>query len=218
MLPRSWSYLKDTIFPWGDLVGDSREYYRYPSVYFVSTYEGSFILTSARGDKAGFLTILLLTVSVFFNARAEATVRILPLGNSITQANSFHRSYRYELWKFLIDSDIPFDYVGSERNNQNGNPVWPDYAEHSFGRDHEGYWVWRVDEINAQMPDWLYGSHTSQGLYTPDIVLYHLGSNDAFQSQSTSSTVAEITFCAMQSCIVKRPRAYPPWPACSPGR
>ncbi len=136
--------------------------------------------------------ILLLLVGVSFHARAEGPVQILPLGNSITQGDRAHQSYRYKLWKLLVESGIRFDFVGSERDNHKGNPVWPDYAGRSFDRDHEGHWGWRVDKIYAQMPGWLFGSSPGQGLYTPDIVLFHLGTNDAFQGEPTSSIVAEI--------------------------
>ncbi len=108
---------------------------------------------------------------------------ILPLGDSITQSNNTHLSYRYPLWEDLLEAGYEFDFIGSTNTNFSGSPTYPNPA---FDRDHEGHWGWRVDEINAQMGGWL-------ASYTPDVVLMHLGTNDAFQGQSTDSTIDELT-------------------------
>ena len=108
---------------------------------------------------------------------------ILPLGDSITQSDSSHVSYRYWFWEELMLAGYEFDLVGSLDENHQGVPTYPDA---SFDRDHEGHWGWRTDEILAQLPGWL-------GTYTPDVVLLHLGTNDAFQSNSTSSTIDELS-------------------------
>jgi lysophospholipase L1-like esterase len=113
------------------------------------------------------------------------TVSILPLGDSITQANLDRQSYRYPLWIKLIDAGISFDLVGSQNSNPQGNPVWPDYHGLSFDRDHEGHGGWRAEQILDSLPLWLND-------YTPDIVLLHIGTNDVLDGQSTQSTVDEI--------------------------
>ena len=63
--------------------------------------------------------------------------------------------------------------------------MWPAYAGRNLDRDHEGHWGWRADQILGQLSGWLAG-------FTPNIALIHLGSNDAFQSQSASSTIGEL--------------------------
>ena len=112
-------------------------------------------------------------------------LRIMPLGNSITQSNSEHYSYRYFLWKKLIAAHVNFDLVGTLDSNSGGNPEWPEYMGLSFDSDHEGHWGFRADEILAELPEWLSG-------YFPDIVLLHIGSNDCLQGNSIESTVLEI--------------------------
>jgi len=119
-------------------------------------------------------------------AISEQTLKILPLGNSITQSKIPHFSYRYNLWKELIDSGIKFDFVGSLDSNFQGKPSWPDYRGFQFDSDNEGHWGWRADELLDSLPVWLTG-------YTPNIVLMHVGSNDCNQNNSTLSTVQEIT-------------------------
>ena len=111
-------------------------------------------------------------------------IKIMLLGNSITQGDKDHYSYRYNLWFKLNNSSlgVNFDFVGSMTTNFNGSPSFPD---RSFDRDHEGHWGWTADELLDGLPDWLMN-------YTPDIVLIHAGSNDALQSQNTSGTVAEL--------------------------
>ena len=105
------------------------------------------------------------------------TIRIMPLGDSITQADSQHPGYRYPLWKLLKNGGYNVDFVGSLSSNHRGeNPV------QSFDTDHEGHWGWRADQILHGFPgigkldDFINKS-------SPDIVLLHLGSNDIFQGE-----------------------------------
>jgi len=137
------------------------------------------------------LLVLLLTCS---SALCGYQIKILPLGDSITHANSSYYSYRYNLWKKLIDHDINFDFIGSMDTNFGGNPDWPEYKGLSFDSDHEGHYGWRAEEL-------LYGRATAPELgdltdwlevYTPDIVLLHIGTNDIGAGQSHISTSNEI--------------------------
>jgi lysophospholipase L1-like esterase len=113
------------------------------------------------------------------------TICILPLGDSITRGTSKYPSYRYPLWVKLVESSRVFDFVGSQNSIGDGSPVFPDYNGQSFDSDHEGHTGWRADEIIASLPKQLQS-------YTPDIVLLHIGTNDALDNQSPQSTVNEI--------------------------
>jgi hypothetical protein len=110
--------------------------------------------------------------------------KIVPLGNSITQGNIAWpgaNSYRRNLWHKLNDAGYSVDFVGS-LDTDNKNRTFPDPT---FDHDHEGHWGWRADEILSNLAGWLTG-------YTPDVALIHLGSNDAIQDNSVSSTLDEI--------------------------
>ncbi|NOZ11117.1 MAG: cellulose-binding protein [Gammaproteobacteria bacterium] len=120
------------------------------------------------------------------------------LGNSITQAQTSQQSFRYPLWKKLIDANIAFDYVGSmSKHRGSGNPPQPDYKGQKFDKDHEGHFAWQADEI-------IIGRSTNYGdsgtgnlkawlkTYDVDIALIHLGTNDAFNRQSNGSTAEEL--------------------------
>lgn len=113
------------------------------------------------------------------NAQA---VRILPLGDSITQADSNHQSYRPWLWQLLSDANVAVDLVGSLDGNHKGSPIFPG----NFDLNHEGHWGWRSDEILHKLPQWL--QH-----YDADISLIHLGTNDCLQNQPATETLDELT-------------------------
>ena len=109
-------------------------------------------------------------------------IHIMPLGDSITQGADKSFSYRYRLWELLKGANINFDYVGSQNTNFFQTPKFPDA---SYSNINEGHWGKRTDEVLAGLPEWL-------KLYTPDISLIHLGSNDLFQMQSNLSTISEL--------------------------
>lgn len=112
---------------------------------------------------------------------AGSELALLTLGDSITQANERHDSYRRALWFTLLDGGFDnIDFVGSIDTNFGGPPPTPD-----FDLDHEGHWGWRADEILTELPGWL-------AEYTPDIALVHLGSNDMFQDQPIDETILEL--------------------------
>ena len=104
----------------------------------------------------------------------------MPLGDSITQGNADHSSYRRGLWKRLRQAGYSVNFVGSTQQQFGGSLLPAD-----FDRDHEGHWGWQVDEILPQLEAW---SRSAQ----PDIVLVHLGTNDLAHKQSIESTVGEL--------------------------
>ena len=117
----------------------------------------------------------------------QDTIKIVTLGDSITQAENGQNSYRKELWEQLNTAGYNVDFVGSENRNKDNN----NFEDSNFDPDHEGHWGWRIDEIingrggEGNLSDWLTG-------YTPDVALIHLGSNDAIQNNSAISSVDEL--------------------------
>jgi len=126
-------------------------------------------------------------------------LRILCLGDSITQSDYNYCGYRYMLWKKMVDSGINFDFVGSIQHRflGTGNEECLEYKGRKFDRDHEGHWGWRTDHIlgitkevpggsgKGNLSEWLKG-------YTPDIVLLHLGHNDAGAMEPTDQIADEL--------------------------
>jgi acyl-CoA thioesterase I len=114
-------------------------------------------------------------------ARAAGTLRIMPLGDSITQGNAaWGPTYRYVLWHALADAGLRADFVGSITATISGGYQFAD-----FDQQHEGHNGWRVDQINAALPGFLTAAQ-------PDVLLVHLGHNDLIQGQSAASTVDEL--------------------------
>jgi len=114
----------------------------------------------------------------------QTAIKILPLGDSITQGNTAMRSYRYELWKKLVDANIQHQFVGSLTTNFTGNPVFPTYKNLNFDNHNEGHFGWKVHELRDNLSNWLKG-------YTFDIVLFQGGTNDA-GTENASQIVSEM--------------------------
>jgi len=128
-----------------------------------------------------FPLLLTLFIGTLVMANEEAPVKIMPLGDSITQSNAQSPSYRFNLYKLLTEAGYKVDFVGSTATNHNG--VNPKAAE--FDEDHEGHWGLRIDEILFKIHTWVRDS-------MPDVALIHLGTNDLLQDQDLSGTFNEL--------------------------
>lgn len=139
--------------------------------------------------KQAYILIPFLLLS-FKSYPQSQPIRIMPLGDSITQGNKKLTSYRYPLWMKLIDAGVNFEFVGSQTENEGGSPPFQDHKGQSFSNRNEGHWGWRADEIlNGRN-----GNNIAKWAeaHTPDFVLLHLGTNDLFQKQSIESTLTDL--------------------------
>jgi lysophospholipase L1-like esterase len=103
-------------------------------------------------------------------------VRILPLGDSITDGHDTPGSYRTELWRELTAAGVRVDFVGSR---QNGPDSLPD-------RDHEGHPGLRIDEIDAEVTGWVRAA-------APRFVLLQIGTNDVLQEHDLAGAPARMS-------------------------
>lgn len=108
--------------------------------------------------------------------------KILPVGDSRVQGNRpDHESYRFELWKLLLDNDIAFDFVGTKEDLAE----YPTHAGNTFDDEHDGT-----------------GGATTQSLLLEidyilsevefDIVLLGIGGNDLDGGESVNNTIENI--------------------------
>src|SRR4051812_20494993 len=85
------------------------------------------------------------TAAVPAAAESNGGVRVMPLGDSITEGTQVPGGYRIGLWQRLAAGGYRVDYVGSQFNGPAG------LADH----DHEGHPGWRIDQIDANIVGWL---------------------------------------------------------------
>src|SRR3712207_5472734 len=116
-----------------------------------------------------------------------SAVKVMPLGDSITEGYQGHASWRFWLWKRLDLAGYDVDFVGSRTGvltpgapGEQGPPPYTDFDQH-----HEGHSGWRTDQILDRIDEWA-------PQYAPDVVLLHLGTNDMLQSHSVSSAIARL--------------------------
>ena len=108
-------------------------------------------------DGAGFFT-----VGMASPPPPGGPIRIMPLGDSLTDGFTVNGGYRIDLWTMLTASRS-VDFVGSRHN---GVPALGD-------KEHEGHSGWRIDELADGATPWLLA-------YRPQIVLL-IGTNDMVQ-------------------------------------
>ncbi|MBE1490761.1 GDSL-type esterase/lipase family protein [Plantactinospora soyae] len=97
------------------------------------------------------------------SAESNGGVRVMPLGDSITDGLTVPGGYRIGLWQKLVAGGHTVDFVGSQFNGPGS------LGDH----DHEGHSGWRIDQIDANIVNWLRTT-------TPRTVLLHIGTNDMF--------------------------------------
>ena len=109
-------------------------------------------------------------------ARATAPIRILPLGDSITQGGRADReeyTYRYPLYYMLRDAGYNVDFIGSLKQGLNAQSTWPERNGVAFDPDHEGHYGWKTAAARDKLAEWIKTYPAP-----PDIALIHLGTND----------------------------------------
>ena len=119
----------------------------------------------------------LLSLFIFGFHPQNDPVRILALGDSITQGGKRHvkeYTYRLPLQMILQQEGIDYDFVGSRQAGLHEDATWPDLAEGvPFDPDHEGYYGNTTYNATTKAMK----AYDSYGT-PPDIVLVHLGTND----------------------------------------
>ncbi len=114
----------------------------------------------------------------------QKTMNILPLGDSITQARYDQLSYRYPLWKLLIDAGKDINFIGTQNQTYDDTRSWPSYNGLQFDQDHEGHSGktadWVLDRLDDYFPEY-------EALV--DIALIHLGTNDLLWTDDDPLTI-----------------------------
>ena len=141
-----------------------------------------FLLFSFFGCKSGDETETEIETEACLSS--EGKVTIMPLGASRVQGfRPVFESYRYALWKEVINGEWSVDFVGTQKDTGE----YDSYQDFCFDYDHEGHGGWKSGQINDQIENWLNQSEI------PDVVLFSSpGGNDALQGASLESILPNI--------------------------
>lgn len=117
----------------------------------------------------------------------QRTVRVMPLGDSITYGvgSSTAVGYRRDLWLRLRAVGVQVDFVGSLRNG------------YLTDNNHEGHIGYRIDQIDARVSSWL-------ATYQPDVVLLHIGTNDIGQNYDLANAPRRLSVL-IDRILARRP-------------
>ncbi|HLL69375.1 MAG TPA: ricin-type beta-trefoil lectin domain protein [Micromonosporaceae bacterium] len=110
------------------------------------------------------------------HAETNGGVRIMPLGDSITDGFNVPGGYRVGLWQDLVTTGYSIDFVGSEFNGPG------ELGDH----DHQGHSGWRIDQLAANVVPWLEATK-------PRTVLLHIGTNDLTQNHDVANAPARLS-------------------------
>ena len=131
------------------------------------------------------LLMLVLACSVtYLSAEQPDTIRIMPIGDSLTQAND--PGYRGYLYRLLKQSGIQFDFVGSKHDT---------VGEAEYDTDHSGFAGYTIGP-GASLRDNDDPCHQGNILFhldegykllssKPDVILLMIGINDFFNNRDT---------------------------------
>jgi lysophospholipase L1-like esterase len=95
----------------------------------------------------------------------EDGLRIMPLGDSLTDGLTVPGGYRVELWRQIAVAGLHDHFVGSLESGPGDLPE----------RRHEGHSGLRIDQIQEHAAKWVSSAQ-------PDVVLLMIGTNDVLQA------------------------------------
>lgn len=112
--------------------------------------------------------------------------QVVPIGDSrIDGARPEFESYRYELWKLLVDAEVTFDLVGPYDDSDHEGS-YSDYQGQEFDDDHAGIGGFQTEDVLETMDRILQASPK------PDIVLLGIGGNDLLNEDPVEKVIANI--------------------------
>jgi lysophospholipase L1-like esterase len=120
------------------------------------------------------LVVLAIVLGMACAAGATETIKIMPLGDSLTNGTGTESGYRLRLWNEMTAAGYSIDYVGTL--DTNGCAALPDW-------DHEGHPGFNVDNIAngwSTVPG--IDTYLAPGVYDPDIILLMVGTNDTWEN------------------------------------
>jgi len=121
--------------------------------------------------KSGFLSLLSYLAACLSLSAAEP-IRILAVGDSITQGGKTFVTYRLPLDQKLRAAGVHYEFVGSQQSEGPNGPLW-----------HEGYGGKNAEFLAGILPQKLQ-------LAKPDIILLHCGHNHTVEEKPVPGIIA----------------------------
>ena len=123
----------------------------------------------------GLIVALAACLGLSCKAKAVETIKIMPLGDSITNGTGNQSGYRLRLYTELTGAGYSVNFVGALQTN--GCAALPDW-------DHEGHPGFNIDNIAngwSTVPG--INTYLAPGVYDPDIILLMIGTNDVSEQR-----------------------------------
>jgi len=114
----------------------------------------------------------ILFLSSFIISLAAEPVRILAIGDSITQGGKTFVTYRLPLDQKMRAAGLKYEFTGSQQSDGPNGPLW-----------HEGYGGKNAEFLAGLMPQKL-------KLAKPDIILLHCGHNHSAEEKPVVGIIA----------------------------
>ncbi len=130
-------------------------------IFVMGSYSVTFTATDSENNTSTAIRTVIVVDPV------PGTVKILPLGDSITDSINGRPSYRRSLWHQLKAAGYAVDFVG--RPGYRHSTVPESLLDYDI--DHEGHAGVETQNIRSQITGWM-------DEFTADIVLLHTGTND----------------------------------------
>lgn len=118
----------------------------------------------------------------------DRPVRILLVGDSVTQGSAGDWTWRYRLWEHLVADDADVDFVGPADTLAGPPPALPnqEYADPDFDRTHAAHWGDAFYDTQWPIGDLV-------ETYEPDVVVELLGVNDLVGGKTPDEVLAELS-------------------------
>jgi len=132
-------------------------------------------------NQALILPAALLAIAA--SAASADLIRVMPLGDSITDGYTIPGGSRTQLWNESINNGQLIEFVGSQYNG----PSW--LASHH----HEGHPGWIISDIAGQVDGWMASA-------SPQIVLLQIGTNDINMNRDPGGAPGRLSALIDQIC------------------
>jgi lysophospholipase L1-like esterase len=136
------------------------------------------------------VTLLVAAALVHHRGSTHHSLRVMPLGDSITDGEYVPGGYRTSLFRRLTSAGDHVDFVGSLHD---GPSALTD-------QDHEGHIGWRIDQLRAHIDAYLRSAK-------PDVVLLDIGTNDVVQNHDLATAPARLADLVSRICV-DRPKVH----------